>query len=145
MSKQINFMIPPNVLNQISNNIVVIDVRSAEEYSLGHIYNAVNIPEVFTYFPDSMSTDEEKLDFVKFYEDIFSKAGVTHDKFVVFYEKKFTLESPRGLTILKYLGFDENNIRVLEGGYYRWCEKGFKTSTVEKKNRVEKLDRKSVV
>ena len=137
MNKQINFMISPNILNQISNNIVVIDVRSPEEYSLGHIYNAVNVPEIFTYFPESMNTDKEKLEFIKFYEDIFSKAGVTHDKFVVFYENKFTLESPRGLTILKYLGFDENNIRVLDGGYYEWCEKGLKTSTVDIKNRKE--------
>ena len=131
MSNYIDFMIRANELSELlesKEEIVIIDVRSEEEYNNGHIDSAVNFPEVFTYLPKGMSTKKEKKDFKLFYEDLFSKAGIHSDELVVFYEDKFTLMSPRGLTILKYLGYDEKNIKVLDGGYINWLETGCKTS-----------------
>ena len=140
MTQNINFMILSYELNQLlasDKKIVIIDVRSIEEYSAGHIYNAINIPKIFTYLPNGLTTQKEKKDFIEFFEDIFSKAGISKDEIVVFYEEKFTLKSPRGLTILKYLGYDENKIKVLDGGYYSWCNNNFKTSmeTLENKKK----------
>ncbi len=37
--------------------------------------------------------------------------------------------SPRGLAILKYLGHNEEKIKVLDGGYYSWCQNNFETTT----------------
>jgi len=137
MSKNINFMISHNELNKLlksTKDVVVIDVRAKEEYSKGHIYNAINIPEIATYLPEGITTDKEKKDFVSFFQNIFSNAGVSKNELVIFYEDRFTLKSPRGLTILKYLGYDENNIKVLDGGYYNWCKANFKTNTIDTKN-----------
>lgn len=67
-----NFMISPTELNNIlekNKDVVVIDVRFKEEYNKGHIYNAINISEIFTYLPEGMTTDKEKKDFVDFYEN----------------------------------------------------------------------------
>ncbi len=137
MTKNINFMIVPKKLHSLllnNANIVIIDVRTPEEYLKGHIYGAINIPEIFTYLPNGLTTQEEKNDFVGFFENIFSKAGISKDEIVVFYEDKFTLKSPRGLTILKYLGYDETKIKVLDGGYHSWCKNDFETSTEIFKN-----------
>ncbi|WP_373001463.1 diguanylate cyclase domain-containing protein [Sulfurimonas sp.] len=131
MQDNINFMLKSKELNNLLNTskeIIVIDVRTVSEYNNGHIESAVNFPEVFTYLPEGITTDKEKEDFIKFYEILFSKAGVSKNELVVFYEDKFTLKSPRGLTILKYLGYDENNIKVLDGGYLKWVDSGFKTT-----------------
>ena len=140
MSKSINLMLLPNELDKLlksTKEVVVIDVRVKEEYAEGHIYNAVNIPEIATYLPEGITTDKEKKDFVGFFQNIFSKAGISKNELVVFYEDKFTLKSPRGLTILKYLGYDENNIKVLDGGYHNWCKANLKTNKVDTKN-IEK-------
>ncbi|MFA9373739.1 MAG: rhodanese-like domain-containing protein [Poseidonibacter sp.] len=132
MQDNINFMILSRQLDDLlkSNaNIVIIDVRTFEEYKQGHIPKAINIPEIFTYLPEGITTIIEKESFVEFYEKIFSEAGISKDEIVVFYEDKFTLKSPRGLTILKYLGYDEEKIKVLDSGYYGWLNQKYKIST----------------
>jgi len=132
MVKNIDFMISADELNiqlKDKNKIVLIDVRQPEEYTLGHIKNAINLPEIFTYLPNGMTTKKEKNDFVVFFQKLFSNAGIGTDEMVVLYEDKYTLKSPRGLTILKYLGYSEEKIKVLDGGYYTWCKKNFITST----------------
>ena len=118
-----------NNLLSTDKDIVVIDVRAVESYREGHINRAISVPEIFTYLPEGMTSEREINDFIKFFENVFSKAGVSSNSLVVFYEDKFTLKSPRGLTILKYLGHDENNIKVLDGGYEEWCKYSFETST----------------
>jgi diguanylate cyclase (GGDEF)-like protein len=141
MQDNINFMLDSPELNKLLNtskDIVVIDVRSESEYNNGHINVAVNFPEVFTYLPEGITTDKEKKDFIEFYEVLFSKAGIGKNELVVFYEDKFTLKSPRGLTILKYLGYDENKIKVLDGGYSQWSSLGFDIS----KKSIDNLPKK---
>ena len=142
MANKIDFMISTTQLNnllQAKAKVVVIDVRSVDEYNNGHIYTSINIPEIFTYLPEGLTTQREKKDFVDFYENIFSKAGLSDGKVVVFYEDKFTLKSPRGLSILKYLGFDEENIKVLDGGYERWYQSNFKTTQETIHNKTTKF------
>ena len=129
MSKNINFMIKPRDLNQIiniKNDIILIDVRSKEEYKQGHLPNAINIPEIFTYLPEGLTSKEEKDSFSLFFQNVFSKAGISQKETVVFYEEKFTLKAPRGLAILKYMGHDEEKIKVLDGGYHLWEKNKFR-------------------
>jgi signal transduction histidine kinase/rhodanese-related sulfurtransferase len=53
---------------------------------------------------------------------------------VVFYEDRFTLKSPRGLAILKYLGYDEERIKVLDGGCHNWYKENFRITAETIKN-----------
>ena len=147
MSNYIDFMIQVDELNKLlksKKEIVIIDVRLKEEYNKGHIASAVNFPEIFTYLPKGMTSKKEKQAFINFYQKLFSNAGISGNEIVVFYEDKFTLKSPRGLSILKYLGYDEKKIKVLDSGYSKWKEKGFKTSKIEtdniKKKFIPKID-----
>lgn len=142
MNININFMITAQKLNELikkKENIIIIDVRDVEEYSNGHIINAVNFPEIFTYLPEGMTTEEEKEDFISFYKDVFSKAGVSSNDTVILYENKYTLMSPRGLLILKYLGHDEEKIKVLDGGYHSWCTNNFETTSEFLKNKSKEF------
>ena len=147
MTDTIDFMISAKELKTLlddKKDVIVIDVRSKDEYNNGHIYCAVNFPEVFTYLPEGITSKKEKEEFVRFYEELFSNAGVLKDEIVVFYEDKFTLKSPRGLTILKYLGYDEKNIKVLDQGYLNWQNLNYETSTEtlnnKKKNFIANVD-----
>ena len=131
MIDNINFMILSRELNNLINeskNLVIIDVRTPFEYEEGHIPIAINIPEVFTYLPEGITTPQEKEDFVHFFKELFSKAGVGTEEIIVFYEDRYTLKSPRGLLILKYLGYDERKIKVLDSGYHGWCLENFEVS-----------------
>jgi len=131
LEKNINFMITAEELScHITNhkNMVVIDVREKEDYDDGHIPTAVNFREFFTYLPQGITTEEEVSDFVCFFKDLIGKSGVEKNELIVFYEDKFTLIAPRGLLVLKYLGYDENNIKILDGGYIHWCTQNYKTT-----------------
>lgn len=137
MFNNIDFMILSNELQQLINttsNIVIIDVRTSFEYQDGHIPKAVNIPEIFTYLPEGITTTKEKKDFQDYFRNIFSKAGISGEEIVVFYEDRFTLKSPRGLLILKYLGYDETKIKVLDSGYYGWCLNDFQSDKINHTN-----------
>ena len=143
MYNTIDFMILSKELNKLiktTKNIVIIDVRTVDDYKKGHIPNAINIPEVFTYLPEGITTKKEKKDFINYFENLFSSAGISGDEIVVFYEDRFTLKSPRGLLILKYLGYDEEKIKVLDSGFHGWCEKKFQTDTINYKNEKKKFN-----
>jgi len=132
MVNAISFMISPQELHnhiKSDHNIIIIDVRDSEDHHRGHIPNAIHIPEIFTYLPQGLTTQKEKAEFVHFFQTIFSDAGIYRDEIVIFYEEKYTLKSPRGLTILKYLGYDETKIKVLDGGYHLWFHKNLPIST----------------
>ena len=148
----INFLIKPEQLNtliQSNKEIVIVDVREKDEYIIGHIPFALNAPELFTYLPEGITTDEEKSDFITFFSKLFSSLGISKDQTVVLYETKYTLKSPRGLMVLKYLGYDEQNIKVLDGGYHRWCQSNLSISTKEEvsisKEFIPKVDDKLFV
>ena len=69
MANKIDFMISTTQLNnllQAKAKVIVIDVRSVDEYNNGHIYTSINIPEIFTYLPEGLTTQREKKDFVDF-------------------------------------------------------------------------------
>ncbi|MGB3750426.1 MAG: rhodanese-like domain-containing protein, partial [Arcobacteraceae bacterium] len=132
MINTINFIISPKELYshmQSDHNIIIIDVRVYEDYHRGHIPNAIHIPEIFTYLPQGLTTQKEKTGFIHFFQKIFSDAGICKDEIVIFYEEKYTLKSPRGLTILKYLGYDETKIKILDGGFHLWFHENLPIST----------------
>jgi len=132
MVNTINFMISPQELQshiQNDHNVIIIDVRDFTDYHKGHIPNAIHIPEIFTYLPQGLSTQKAKDEFIHFFQTIFSNAGISKNEIVIFYEEKYTLKSPRGLTILKYLGYDEKKIKILDGGYHLWFHENLPIST----------------
>lgn len=141
LSKNIDFLITPTKLYSLLQSdikVVVLDVRDKKSFLHSHIIQALNAPEIFTYLPEGITTEEEKKDFCDFFSNLLGNLGISGDELVVFYEDKYTLKSPRGITILKYLGYDENKLKVLEGGLNKWEKTAFPVST--NVNKVPKVN-----
>ena len=130
-------MLPPlisatNIKSLImdGNSFKFVDVRTPELYSKGHIPDAVNIHEIFTYLfmSDHDMQGEERLR-IKF-EDLFQKAGINGNETVVVYENNLKTMygvSCRGLYLLKLLGHP--SVSILNGGFEGWTKHGLPTST----------------
>jgi|GEM_PF-62487 len=110
------------------NDVVIIDLRDAENYEKGHIPGAVNIPELFTTL--SMTTPEGLEAMEHTLRPLFSRAGVSPDKIVIFYEDDLGSRfgsSCRGYFQLAFLGHP--NAGVLDGGLDQWQAEGYPLST----------------
>ncbi|MDH3980540.1 MAG: cupin domain-containing protein [Gammaproteobacteria bacterium] len=111
-----------------SNAVIFIDVRDAGDYAQGHIPGAVNIPELFTTL--SMTTPEGLQEMEDTLKPLFSKAGVSRDKTVIFYEDD--LGSRFGSSCRAYFQltfFGHPNAGILDGGFDQWKLEGFPADT----------------
>lgn len=104
-------------------SIITIDVRDAPSYHKGHVPGAINIPEVFWYL--SRSTPEGLRELQDKFKKIFSEAGLTREKTVIFYEDCLETRyggSCRGYWLLRYLG--QERCGILYAGLSAWAEAG---------------------
>jgi thiosulfate/3-mercaptopyruvate sulfurtransferase len=107
-----------------SGNVVLIDVRDAEEYKKGHIAGAVNIPEMFTTL--SMTTPQGLQEMQDIFAPLFRAAGVSPEKTVIVYEDCLHTRyggSCRGYFQLQLLG--HKDVGILDGGLSQWVQDGF--------------------
>ncbi len=109
-------------------NLVLIDARSFQEYSQGHITNAINL-DLFSFHwidtsQNGISSFNEQLG------KIFSLVGISEEKRVVFYDNTSGMLAARGVWLLEY--FSHPNVSMLDGGITKW------------KNEERTLDRISV-
>lgn len=98
-------LITPNELNQANKDILLIDVRTPEEYASGHIENAVNID----FFADNFQEQIEVLDRAQPVYVYCKKGG----------------RSSNAAQKMKDMGF--KNVYDLDGGILQWEKEGFKT------------------
>jgi thiosulfate/3-mercaptopyruvate sulfurtransferase len=95
---------------------VIIDTRNPDAYGAGHLPNAVNVHEIFTYLATSTPEGMEELK-TKF-ADAFGKAGLSGNETAVIYEQSMNSgfgQSCRGYYLLTMLGYPK--IKVVHGGY----------------------------
>lgn len=115
---------PSEVMELMKNEqVVLIDIRDAEDYAEQHIAGAVSVTQVFFYLA---MTDTAGLDALhKEFKEHFSAIGLTADKTAIIYEDAYDSRyggSCRGYWLLRYLGHDK--VGVLDGGYSAWEEEG---------------------
>ena len=103
------------------NSVRLIDVRREEDYNLGHIPNAVNLPLASLLSSDSPESA------VKLFEEL----GIADDTNAVVYDDTFGALASRVAWTLQYIG--HKNVALLEVTYSQWKELGLKAST-EKPN-----------
>ena len=106
-------------INDIS--VRLIDVRREEDYNLGHITNAVNLPLASLLSGDSPESA------VKLFEEL----GIADDTKVVVYDDTFGALASRVAWTLQYIG--HKSVALLEVTFSQWKDLGLKTST-EKPN-----------
>jgi thiosulfate/3-mercaptopyruvate sulfurtransferase len=117
--------------------IVLIDTRDPQTYAAGHIPNAVNIHDIFTYLatstPEGVAAMRDK------FAAIFGAAGLSGKETAIVYEQSMNSgfgQSCRGYVLLRYLGYPK--VKILHGGYVGWTATGLPTTTA-----VPKPERKS--
>src|SRR5262245_19853745 len=109
--------------------VVIIDTRDPATYAAGHLPNAVNIHDIFTYLatstPEGVAAMRDK------FASIFGAAGLSGDETAVVYEQSMNTgfgQSCRGYVLLSYLGYPK--VKILHGGYTAWTAAGLPTTTV---------------
>ncbi len=116
--------------------LCLIDTRTGEEYSQGHIPGA----QLFDLFGISLSdSDPAPLKaFGRIIEDLMSFRGVTCDKTVVFYGDISDVRAARGFWFLEYFG--HTDAHILDGGIRAWREAGYPVTTEAKVAKQAKLE-----
>jgi len=122
--------------NNHSNRLVIIDVRSAEDYAKGHIENSINVTagaeSAWSVTRDGLimeMPDEASL------FQVISKCGIKKDSLVVVVTAVAEAPNPpypladatRTADTLIYAGI--KNVAILDGGYTKWVADGKKTTT----------------
>lgn len=97
-------------------NLVIIDARSFKEYSEGHIPRAVNLDLFAFHWFDT--TKEGIESFNKQMQQLFSFAGITNEKKVIFYDEVSGMLAARGVWLLMY--FSHPQAFMLDGGMKKW-------------------------
>ena len=98
------------------SNLVIIDARSFKEYSEGHIPGAVNLDLFAFHWFDT--TKEGIESFNKQTLQLFSFAGITNEKKVIFYDEVSGMLAARGVWLLMY--FSHPQVFMLDGGMKKW-------------------------
>jgi len=102
-----------------SEPTVIIDTRSPDAYSAGHMPGAVNVHEIFTYLATSTPEGIEELK--SKFAAAFGKAGLSGKETAAIYEQSMNSgfgQSCRGYFLLSMLGYPK--IKVLHGGFDAW-------------------------
>lgn len=110
-----------------SNDMVIIDTRDPCSYGLGHIPNAVNVHDIFTYL--STSTPEGMKELTEKFSRIFGEIGLSGKEHAIIYEESMDTgfgQSCRGYFLLKLLGYQKAS--VLHGGFQAWKSEGLPVS-----------------
>lgn len=119
LAKDMPTIVPVSWLKEHINdkNVVVLDIRSHDEYKKGHVKGAVNIPGFENLF-DATTWKMPKLDFLK---ELFSKAGINNDSLVVIYDNGQFFWAARAYWILEVLGHE--NVGLLQYSYGNYLQK----------------------
>src|SRR5271168_3822098 len=103
---------------------VIIDTRNPDAYAAGHLPNAVNVHEIFTFL--ATSTPEGIHELKTKFAEAFGKAGLSGKETAVIYEQSMNSgfgQSCRGYYLLTMLGYPK--VKVLHGGFETWAAAGF--------------------
>ena len=112
-------------------NLILIDTRSYQEYSQGHIFSAVNLDLFSFHWIDT--SKEGILSFNQQLTKIFSSVGVTEEKEVVFYDNVSGMLAARGVWLLEYLSHP--SVSMLDGGMTNWKNEGRAWNTTPPNNK----------
>jgi thiosulfate/3-mercaptopyruvate sulfurtransferase len=107
--------------NKDKANVVLVDVRPADEYNRGHIPGAINIPRTHFYFSKTQVDGKViKYDAPSASQliDILTNAGITPNTHVVAYDLGVSSYAGRFPWVLRSYG--HKNASVLDGGIDKW-------------------------
>jgi len=123
--------------NLTNKQIIIVDLRTSNEFKKGHIKGAVNIPGLKNLFDEKFFMP--KLDFL---QTVLSNAGISKDSLVVAYDDGAFFWAARFYWILEILGHE--NVGLLKVSYPYWKNSSLPTTTkitkVQRTNFVPRVD-----
>ncbi len=123
---EVKFEVSPEWLNTHRNDaqLRILDLRTEDEYRLGHIEGAVNLPVERLFSTDKGKQYIASLNHIR---TAFSGAGVDSSILAVVYDAGELVKSTRAFWVLEVYG--HTRVVVLDGGYKGWTEKHLPVST----------------
>jgi len=116
-------------LASVESDLILVDIRPAENYAEGHLPGALHLAPDAVADPDAPITGalRSQTDLVAMLEAL----GVTKEQQLVFYDDKGGFHAARMFWLAEYLG--HRNVAILNGGVQSWQEAGLPMSEVASK------------
>ena len=117
-----------DTLTKAGEKLVLIDTRDPQAYAEGHLPDAVNLREIFTFL--ATSTAEGLQELKQVFAEGFGSAGLSGAETAVLYEDSMNTgfgQSCRGYFLLSWLKYPK--VRILHGGAAAWKAAGLPMST----------------
>lgn len=108
--------------------VTLIDLRPAEDFSLGHIEGSRHLDIYGVSLNDS--SDAPLSAFLAIFRTLFGARGVTRDRPVVIYDHETGERAARAVWLLALLGHPD--VRILDGGTQAWTASGNRLVQVTK-------------
>ena len=129
------FLISAEELNQLikeeKENLKILDVRKSTKYLLGHLPHAVNMWD--DDFTDPDGWVKGLIAKPGAFAAVAQEKGVNKNSQIIVYDNNSNLWAARLWWVFKV--YDHQNIKILEGGYDAWKNKGYQTKILPHKNK----------
>lgn len=103
-------------------NLVIIDARSPQDFTLQHVAGASNIPDNATFrHRDGYALISP----ISVMRDTFTRAGINDQRYVVVYDGGEYVQATRLFWVLEVYG--HRSVYILNGGFPRWIEQNYPT------------------
>jgi len=114
------YLIDSRELGERRGAVTLIDLRPAEDFSLGHIEGSKHLDIYGVSLNDS--SDVPLNAFLPIFRTLFGARGVSLDKPVVIYDHESGERAARAVWLLAVLGHPE--VKILDGGTQAWTASG---------------------
>ena len=114
------YLINARELGERLGAVTLIDLRPAEDFSLGHIEGSKHLDIYGVSLNDS--SDAPLNAFLSIFQTLFGTRGVSQDKPVVIYDHETGERAARAVWLLAVLGHPD--VRILDGGTQAWTVSG---------------------
>lgn len=114
------YLINARELSERLGAVTLIDLRPAEDFSLGHIERSKHLDIYGVSLNDS--SDAPLNAFLSIFQTLFGTRGVSQDKPVVIYDHETGERAARAVWLLAVLGHP--NVSILDGGTQAWTASG---------------------
>ncbi len=120
------FVISPKEASSYLNkeNFLFIDTEDKESFQKEHIKGAVNIDSMMLQDIAIKNNEKQKCNYLPLCPEtakkIFSQKGISKDKTLIIYYKKVPHKATYLWFVLYSMGFPEDKIKILDGGFNSW-------------------------
>jgi thiosulfate/3-mercaptopyruvate sulfurtransferase len=127
-----------NLIKQKQNNLRIVDTRSFDEYSKGHIPSAVNIDLMQYHWNDTSKSGIKNFNVQM--QKLLSTLGLNPKTLLVFYDNISGPSASRGVWLSLY--FSHNKVVILNGGLNAWIKENKPIETQPERLKYNRIENK---